>query len=887
MSTTTIHKGHFSPALELMPEEGKSRYLLGTDQELTAEQVHQHFGPHADPQVVKDLGFRWVIDYRVIDKKGIGHIWAPEPHYPVISVKNGEYEKLIFRAETDKSKRFKLCSELDDNLVINLDRLRQRWEQIVKDRNQDDRTSKLYEDGYRYEKWSRVVLCSGDRDAANVASCGLEVVWRNSEGIWPAWAVKELSKYFHEIFIVGDLDRTGALKAHENCDRYLDLKRIYLPASLMEKKDIRGHQRKDVTDYIELHGRESFLRLLNTARPYKIFSYKIKVDKDGAFKEATPEIVKDYIGAFLREHGFFWLKEEADEWLVKRTGNIIEQFTVNQVRGFVIKYYEDRSFGLQVRELLKRTGFIRQSIEEDLPILENISTNTGGPDQQVLVFEKKTWHVTADKIGQHEPGALDKMVFKDQVIAPKVKGGKPIPMRIDKPYFEVKADENGRPVDIEILNYSSRLLQFFSDTSRIYHESEFQRAIESGCIAQAELYRNREFMETKQLHTISGELLTESERATQKMHLIAKLTCFGFFLWTFKHPDQSYGFWLMDAAMKNVKDSNGRSGKSLMVSAWRKFLTYRGENGRNPKLTDKNHLFDKVTKHTRMIVIDDALPWSNFTYFYPWITDTMTVNPKNKETREIPYEESPKMGWTSNYGPPRLDGSSFDRLWIIPFSDFFHSRITDDGKVEIRKPSDYYGGRLFDDFTPDEWCQTFNLAAQCIQLALKYGKVNPPLEAILKREAANQVGDSLREWLDAEVLPFMVNDSSGRGKIGRNEDGTDAIPQYLAREINGEIYINSKTLFQRFKEESGDRDISQTKFNDRMRKWASQIHKLEVNPTEKCQKDRSWPVKNFPNPIPGKDDVNAQAWYLRRPAPVSTSKGADEWMKVKPEELPY
>jgi hypothetical protein len=605
------------------------------------------------------------------------------------------------------------------------------------------------------------------------------------------------------------------------------------------------------------------------------------------FVSASPEIVKDYIGPFLREHGFFWLKEEADEWLVKRTGNIIEQFSAKQVRGFVIRYYEDRHYGLQVRELLKRSGYILQSIEEDLPILENISTNTGGPDHQVLVFEKKTWHVTADKISQYDPGALDKLVFRDQVIQPKVKGGKAIPMRIDKPYFQVTEDSEGRPVDIEILDYSPRLLQFFSDTSRIHHEAEFQRAVAAGHIQPAELYRNREFMAVKELHTISGSFLTEDEKKAQKMHLIAKLTCFGFFLWTFKHPDQSYGFWLMDAAMKNVKDSNGRSGKSLMVSAWRKFLTYRGENGRNPKLTDKNHLFDKVTKHTRLIVIDDALPWSNFTYFYPWITDTMTVNPKNKETREIAYEESPKMGWTSNYGPPRLDGSSFDRLWIIPFSDFFHSRITPEGTVEIRKPSDYYGGRLFDDFTPDEWCQTFNLAAQCIQLALKYGKVNPPLDDIIKREAANQVGDNLREWLDSEVLPFMVNDANGRGKIGSNEDGTDAIPQYLAREINGEIYINSKTLFAKFKEESGDRDISQTKFNDRMRKWATQIHKLEVNPPEKCQKDRSWPVKNFPNPIPGKDESNAQSWYLRRPAPVLKANGANEWMNLKDSERPY
>ncbi len=894
---TVKHLGSFVPEPGDMPAAGQSRYLLHEDRELTDNEVAVHFGKHADTSAVRSLGFRMCTAYKLIDKTGKGHIWAPEETYPIISIKNGEYQKLLFRAETDKAKRFKLChNQLPDDYVVNLDALRMQWDLLNDNSNaakiklkelgiKDTRFRKMHRSGGDLEKWPSVTICCGDRDAANVASTGEMVVWRNSEGLMPASSMALLDEMFHEIYYVGDLDTTGKKKAHQNCERYLDIKRIYLPESLMLQKDLRGHQMKDATDFISTKGRAAFKAINNMARPYKVFSYKIKVGSAGQFVSATAEVVKDYIGPFLREQGFFWIKEEPDLFLVHRIGNVMQKTTVGEVRRYLIDFYEARNYGLQVRELLKRTAFIKQAVEEDLPLLQNINTKTGAQDHQVFVFPSVSWKITADGIGIYRPGELENIVFQDQVIAPKIKSNKPLVMKVEKPYFEVKINEEGKPKGIEVTNKDVLMLQFLADTSRVHWRNEFSLAVSTGLITDAERSGNLKVMREKKLDGIDGHLLTPQQRVDQQMHLLSKLCDIGYMCHVHKKSEHAFISYAFDEQIKSVRKSEGRTGKSLTTRLIRIFNKSINENGRDPKMTERPHICGTLTRHHSLVVVQDVIPWLTFGYFYPPATDTWTVNPKGKDQREIVFEESAKIRMESNMGPPPLDGSTMGRLFLTVFTDFFHQKISEQ-KFEVRKPGDYYSQQLFDGFTTDQWVQTFNLVAQCVQLYLRYGKIEAPLDLILKRDAANEVGDKLMTWLDSNCL-ILVNGPDGKGKIPTDPDSLEDIlmvDPWVAKEIAGEIWINSKALYSQYKEENNDRDMSQTKFNDRFSKWATSIHGYEFNPEGKQQKGRELPLKSFITE--GGQHKNVQSFYLRKPAP-NTNQTIEDYMSLKPEEKPY
>ena len=63
------------------------------------------------------------------------------------------------------------------------------------------------------------------------------------------------------------------------------------------------------------------------------------------------------------------------------------------------------------------------------------------------------------------------------------------------------------------------------------------------------------------------------------------------------------------------------------------------------------NVFDQVNQHTDFILVDDCDRYLNTGLFYDIITSDMTVNPKNNQSFTIPFEESAKLGFTTNYVP--------------------------------------------------------------------------------------------------------------------------------------------------------------------------------------------------------------------------------------------
>ena len=209
----------------------------------------------------------------------------------------------------------------------------------------------------------------------------------------------------------------------------------------------------------------------------------------------------------------------------------------------------------------------------------------------------------------------------------------------------------------------------------------------------------------------------------------------------------------MDNILGEEGESNGRSGKSFCYKALRYFMKSVTLSGRNPKLTDNPHLYDRVTEHTDYLLIDDADIYLNYKFFFDSITGELIVNPKNNQSYEIPFEKSPKFCFTSNHALRNLDTSLIARILYTVFSDYYHEKTENNDYRETRKIRDDFGKDLFGfDYSEAEWNADFNFFAQCIKFYLSVPsprKINPPMGNVTLRNLLAEMGQAFKDWADA------------------------------------------------------------------------------------------------------------------------------------------
>jgi len=174
-------------------------------------------------------------------------------------------------------------------------------------------------------------------------------------------------------------------------------------------------------------------------------------------------------------------------------------------------------------------------------------------------------------------------------------------------------------------------------------------------------------------------------------------------------------------------------------------------NGRNPKLTENPHVYDRVTEHTDYILIDDADQYLNFGFFFNALQGDLEVNPKNNQSYEIPFENVPKFCITSNFTLRNIDPSTEGRILYSVFSDFYHVRTESEDYAEDFTIRDDFGKNLFLDYTEEEWNADFNFFARCLQFYLgvpREIKLNPPLDNVNKRNLRTEMTEVFKGWAD-------------------------------------------------------------------------------------------------------------------------------------------
>lgn len=671
-------------------------------------------GPHVTADLCIKYNLKSVAWYGRVRDGEIKEIHATE-HYPIFMFEFGTWRKLYQPKSLEKKFRFQYAGTRPKEVIVGYEQLCKAYDKLNEDfdvESEEDSKKKL-------KKLPEVIICSGERDALNIASLGYNVVWFNSESeIITNNYMFKLREKAEKVMNLPDLDATGIKKAHERAMQHLDLYTIELPAALKDKFDWRGNHCKDATDYVHFYKRPHFKQLVQSAMPYRMWDEKY-----------TKEGVKYFFNHahaynFLQKNGFYRLHIPNDKkgyTYVKIEGSIVREVSDIEVKTFINDFIKSRNVKTDLRNLFFRSQTALS--EKSLSNLDQVELDFTDytKSSQFLFFKNVSWEVTKDGVTEHKLGTVGRYVWDDELIKHEVE--------VQDAPFVVSRDEETGDYSIDIKNKSCLFFKYLINTSRIYWQKEDDQNL----------------------------TLTNREKHEQDHHLINKIYGLGYLLHRYKDPSRPWCIYAMDSKLSEDDQSHGGSGKSIAAKSVRHFMKHVTLDGRNAKLTENQHIYENVTEHTDYVLIDDANRYIDFDFFFAPLTGELTVNPKHGKQFVIPFENVPKFTLTSNFTLRKLDPSTERRLLYMVFSDYYH--FSKDGEYEeSRSPYDEFGKNLFQDFTEKEWNNFFNVMAHCLKTYLSFPKIDPPMENVRQRNLLTQMTAVFKEWADVYFSEMRLDE---------------------------------------------------------------------------------------------------------------------------------
>lgn len=758
-------------------DEIEGKYYFDYKEKLDAHELAE-LGPRVTQDVCTKFYVHAVHSFTQIkDRQAL--INTSNENYPIYVVDHGQWQKIYQPKHFEKQYRFRYVGTKPKDFIDGLDQVESDYKRHLK--NVQDDPSISDEDKRKDQKLPEVILCSGDRDAWNVAGMGYPVLWRNSETAeLPKGSYKKIMKMTETLYNIPDIDTTGIKEGQELGLRYLDIKTIWLPPKLKTINDARGNPRKDLKDFVEVYpGNSHFNKLLKVALPMRFW------DESYSDKAIKYTFNNKYAIHFLWSNNFLLLEDKNTKEgysLIRIQDNRVRKVNATEVRDFMIDFLEHRYHPIPLQNMILKTTQLSDSA---LLTLKKVFLDFTDFDKhyQFLFFRNKTWKVTKDDIKEFRPDDIDRFVWDDEVIDH--------PVKLDKdPAFKITYNESRNGYDIIIHDDSSMLLRVLINTSRMHWRKELEVELDKKDEKDRIEYRE------KYKFAIDGPLLSDEEIWEQKQHLINKIFAFGYLIHRDKNPSRPWCVFCMDYRISEEGASNGRSGKSFVFKYPRELMLSVTLSGRNPKLTENPHIYDRVTEYVDYILIDDSNEYLKFGFFFDATTGELNVNPKNNKSYEIPFAKAPKFCITSNFTLRNIDSSTEARILYTVFSDYYHEN-TNEHYRETRKISDDFGKNLIRDYDDQEWNADLNVVALCTKFFMSRAteKVQPPMDMVKQRNLRSEMGEGFKDWADV----YFSIDSEQVDKL-----------------------VVKSEAFKDFKEETGAAKMMAIhKFTKKLKAWAA------------------------------------------------------------------
>jgi hypothetical protein len=685
--------------------------------------------------------------YTIIKKRKAIKI-ASTDYYPIFLIHERSFQKIYQPNASNKGHRFMYVGKFDQNFLHGYDQAIQAYNDKNATAKKDisavadpEKSAEII-----LEKLNEIIYCTGGSDALNLRALGYNVVWPSSEyyKLGPT-TVKKFFELAKDFLTCPDLDPTGEKQNHRLCmderdDIFLDIKTISLPKDLQLKK-YKGNFCKDVRDFLRYYTSKELRQLVKTALPYRFWDIEIGRNNKGEMKtkfgrpvyEYKPNNVRMY--KFLMNNGFFRYKIDKKtnvEVFIHIENNIVKKVEANDIKNFIHYFFEKRHMNEDLRNTFYKSNQLNELSLSTLDVVD-IDFTDYEKKSQFFFFENATWKITPEGIESSKPGDLNRKVWQDEVIPHQVK-------KLD-PMFQITHNELTETYDIDIKDESCLFFRYLINASRIHWRKELEEKMKGMTFQEQEEYRK--------LHKydIAGPKLTTEEQQEQKLHLINKIYSLGYLLHRYKDPSRPWAIFAMDNKISDDGLSHGGSGKSIAYKAVRYFMESVTFDGRDSKLFDDKHLFENVNKHTDYMLFDDANNGFQFNRLFSLITGEMNVNPKGKTRYELAFQDVPKIVVTSNFTPTEISPTTLRRLLFTVFGDYYHHENNGEYN-ETRGPMDDFGKNLFFDFDEKEWNLFCNFMSQCCMSFMNFGKIEPPMGNVMKRNMQNYMGQSFLRWAD-------------------------------------------------------------------------------------------------------------------------------------------
>ncbi len=692
--------------------------------------------------------------------------------------------------EYNKAFRFFYVGKKERDYVNGLDIIEKKYKRLQNEESELKESEKEH-------KLPEIVICSGERDAMNVAGLGYLPIWLNSETAQldePLMA--RLLSMAKRVYNIPDIDSTGLRAASQLALRHLDIYTVELPAWLRTYRDNRGRARKDLRDFLELRPyRGEFHKLLHTASPCKF--WVDSVDKNGNPKV---EIKITAMLHYLKMNGFYKFRDPISNSTryVRVDGYKVREYEPKEIRDFVKSDLKKRQISTYILDVFLNSKRTSSTFADDLDAIE-IDFKKSTHESRTLFFDNVAATVYADRIDITANNEIKQYVWEENVSPHTFK-------RID-PAFSFTLENENQSINFETRHTQSHLFAMTINASRMYWREEFEQRA-TGNADEDTRYKN------EYKFSILSPRLTDRENDEQLLHLMNKIYAIGYQLHRYKMRSKALALWILENKLTGENESSGGSGKSMFSTATKmlKLLNVTTLDGRNKKLTENSHLLDRVTSNCDMLFIDDAHRYFNFDSFYSMITGGMTVNLKGDKSFEIDYEDSPILAVSSNFPMQNDDKSTMRRLLTVVFSDYYHFNNGDGTYNESRSIADDFGKDIFGhDYTDTEYNADLNFCVDCLQFYLTMLKHNivlqAPMENVHKRMNIAKMGDLFAEW--AEVY-------------------------FAAESGHLDTLVEKQTAWVNFLRETGasDKQWKITRFTKALRAFAENAENIEcLNPT--------------------------------------------------------
>lgn len=833
-----------------------------------------------------------VCSYSKTKKRDVVHIWIATDDFPMFVIDGGKFKKIYKPYEQDKKYRFSYSGKKPDNYIFGLDALEEAKNEFVSEDGEEE-----YPPGLEFKenlKFKDLIRCSGESDAMNMASLGYRVYWLNSESanIKPK-DFKMLDDMCENHYQLMDLDDTGKRMAMEFAHKHMNLKTIQLPDWLKHKKDWRGNPCKDIKDFINIAGADmdetisQFNVLKRRAFPMKFWRKSIVTKKDGS-KDINYNLNLENYYYFLESHGFYvtdsTYHRKAGYCYAKIDGKVVSLINPEEIKKIIKRFTKNwiRSKNLLDEvDILNKINSSNQISENNLQELKEIDLEFRNHRKGLewLHFNKASLRITPDTIERvkHEevPNLiLGEIKLNDNTIISHLTGKK---VRLEKqPAIDIQPTEKYKALldklaaaktteERENINVS---LANFPDIDRYQVTFNDEEFIWVRFLRDLTHIHWRKELEEKQE-------LSDEEKKEQDLLLCNLMFMLGYLSSQYKNPGKPWLIFLQDMKISEIGQSSGRSGKSLITMAAHKVRPGFYIGGRRKEITEKTEfIYDGYTRFHNFIEVDDLYEFADFNFFYTQVTGKREVNSKHISKQILDYDESGKMIISSNFELQNTDNSTIARILNAAVSDYYHEKTKYNDYRETRSPYSKFGRMLFDEFTEEEWNKFYNFMAYCIQLQMRFFKIQPPMADLEKRQLRRQMVKGVsrdEEFFKWANHYFQVCD-------GPRPDFSPEDKGYF------NVLIKREAAFENFKATLTDvqaRKFKSTLFRSSLKAWC-EYYGYELNPVAICTGSNAEEDRRILKTIEGK---TTECFFIST-APVSDND-AEKLTEEEEEDLPF